>query len=355
MLEEERKYEYKRIDDMLIASVRAPMFNRDELKERFKKLREICGDRICGPAMTIYRWDTDVKDGLDMEAAYPVSEPVEDGNVHSRVLPGFDAFTTVYKGPYDQVVSVFNELHDYRSSRGLAAELNPREVYLTGPFEDNPKDNITELQTTIHPWESRFKARLREVLGEEKGSMVLQGSENISPLSSAEERSDWVVSAIQRLDGIADEGQKCQVIAKCAHDRPVEDVQRFKDIFEKTQDIDEVLRAYGEDQPWIEEPYREGQILYTSKPPCDPEAYVKAKTQDEIIKAYCFCPIVKAALEKMPKTFCYCGAGWAGQLWNEVVGEPLKIDIVSTVVDGDKLCKFAVHLPKHAIKGMKTG
>ncbi|MFX0045722.1 MAG: GyrI-like domain-containing protein, partial [Candidatus Hermodarchaeota archaeon] len=176
MSEERRQYEYKHIDDMLIASIRAPAFRRDELKERFKKLEEICGQRICGPAMAIYRWDTGVKEGLDMEAAYPVSEAIESGDVHSRVLLGFDAFTKVYKGPYDQIAKVFSELHEYRSSRGLAAELNPREVYLTGPFEDNPEDNITELQTTIHPWESRFKERLREVLGEEKGLMVIQGS-----------------------------------------------------------------------------------------------------------------------------------------------------------------------------------
>ena len=43
MPEEERKYEYKRIGDMLIASIRAPMFTRDELRERFKKLKEVCG------------------------------------------------------------------------------------------------------------------------------------------------------------------------------------------------------------------------------------------------------------------------------------------------------------------------
>ncbi|MFX1415604.1 MAG: GyrI-like domain-containing protein, partial [Promethearchaeota archaeon] len=331
-------------------SIRAPVCRRNELKDRFKKLEEICGQRICGPAMAIHRWDTDVKEGLDMEAAYPVSEAIENGDIHSRVLPGFDAFTTVYKGSYDQVTKVFNRLHEYRASRGLAAELNPREIYLTGPFEDNPADNITELQTTIHPWETRFKKRVREVLGDEKGSMVLQGSERISPLSPAEERSDWVVSAMQRLDRIADENQKCQVIAKCAHDRPVENIRRFKAIFDKTKDIDEVLGAYREDLPWVEKPYREGRILYTSKPPSDPEAYSKATTQDEIIKAYCFCPIVKAALEQMPRTFCYCGAGWAEQLWNEVLGEPLKIDIVSTVIDGGKFCKFAVHLPEHAIK-----
>ncbi|MHA1924837.1 MAG: GyrI-like domain-containing protein [Candidatus Thorarchaeota archaeon] len=346
----EHEFEYKTLEDMLIASIRAPLFKRDELKERFEHIREVCGERIAGPGMIVYHWDTDVKEGLDVEAAYPVSENVETEGISSRILEGFDAFTTVHKGPYDQMSIVFRKLHEYRASRGLAAELNPREVYLTGPFETNPEHNVTELQTTIHPWESRFRARVKEVLGEEKGAEVLQGAEKITPFSPASERSDWVIAAIERLDDLADENQKCAVISKCAHDRPLEDIQRFKEIFQDSQNIDKVLEVYGEDLPWLEKPYRDGTILYTSKPPANREAYDKAVTRDEIIKAACFCPIVQAALEKMPRTFCYCGAGWAEQLWSEVVGQSVKVEIIETVVDGGRMCKFAVHLPKSAIK-----
>ncbi|MHA2020201.1 MAG: GyrI-like domain-containing protein [Candidatus Thorarchaeota archaeon] len=350
MSPEEHKFEYKRLDDMLIASIRAPLFKRDELKERFERLKGACGEKISGPGMIVYHWDTDVKEGLDIEAAYPVTEHVESEGITSRTLEGFDAFTTVHKGPYDQISTAFRKLHEYRASRGLAAELNPREVYLTGPFEENPEDNVTELQTTIHPWERRFKARVKEVLGEDRGSKVLQGAEKINPFSPASERSGWVMKAIERLDELADEDQKCAVISKCAHDRPLEDIQRFKEIFQESQDIDKVLEVYGEDLPWLEKPYREGRILYTSKPPANREAYDKAVTQEELIKAACFCPIVKAALEKMPRTFCYCGAGWAEQLWSEVVGLSVKVDIVETVVDGGRMCKFAVHLPESAVK-----
>ena len=350
MFQGEREFEYKTLEDMLIASVRAPLFKRDQLRERFNHLKEVCDSKISGPAMIIYHWDTDVKEGLDVEAAYPVSENVEFEGVSSRVLKGFDAFTTIHKGPYKQLSLVFKELHEFRASRGLAAELNPREVYLTGPFEKNPEDNVTELQTTIHPWEHRFKSRVNEVLGEKRGARILQGAEGITPYSHASQRSDWVITAIEHLDRLADEDQKCAIISKCAHDRPLENIHRFKEIFKESQDIDRVLEAYGEDLPWLERPYREGKILYTSKPPANPDAYNKAKTQEELIKAACFCPIVHAALEKMPRTFCYCGAGWAEQLWSEVVGQSVRVDIVETVVDGGKMCKFAVHLPESAVK-----
>jgi effector-binding domain-containing protein len=350
MSHEEPEFEYKTLEDMLIASIRAPLFKRDELKERFNRLKKVCGEKISGPGLIVYHWDTDVKEGLDVEAAYPVSAHVESEDISSRILEGFDAFTAVHNGPYDQISLAFSRLHEYRASRGLAAELNPREVYLTGPFEENPEDNVTELQTTIHPWESRFKDRVKKILGEARGSRVLRGAEKITPFSPASERSSWVIAAIERLDKLADEDQKCAVISKCAHDRPLEDIQRFKEIFQESQDIDKVLEVYGEDLPWLEKPYREGRILFTSKPPANREAYDKAATQEELVKAACFCPIVKAALEKMPRTFCYCGAGWAEQLWSEVVGLSVKVDIVETVVDGGRMCKFAVHLPESAVK-----
>jgi effector-binding domain-containing protein len=350
MSHKDRKFEYKTLEDILIASIRAPLFKRDELKERFTHLKEVCSEKISGPAMIVYHWDTDVKEGMDVEAAYPVSEKVDSGSISSRVLEGFDAFTTVYKGPYDQIAPAFRDLHEYRASRGLPAELNPREVYLTGPFEENQEANVTELQTTIHPWETRFKTRVKEVLGGHRSKEVLQGAEKITPHSPASERSDWVIAAIERLDKLADEDQKYAVISKCAHDRPLEDIHRFKEIFQDSQDIDRVLEVYGEDLPWLEKPYREGMILNTSKPPANREAYDKAQTQEELIRAACFCPIVQAALEKMPRAFCYCGAGWAEQLWSEVVGQSVKVDIVETLVDGGKLCKFAVHLPESTVK-----
>ncbi|MFX0055392.1 MAG: GyrI-like domain-containing protein [Candidatus Hermodarchaeota archaeon] len=350
MSQGEREFEYKTLEDMLIASIRAPLFKRDELRERFNHLKEICGSKISGPAMIIYHWDTNVKEGLDVEAAYPVSENIESERVSSRVLEGYEAFTTIHRGPYKQLSLVFRELHEFRASRGLAAELNPREVYLTGPFEKNPEGNVTELQTTVHPWEYRFKKRVKEVLGDDKGARVLRGAEAITPFSTAAVRSKWVIAAIERLDKLADEEQKCAIISKCAHDRPFEDIHRFKEIFKESQDIDRVLEVYGEDLPWLEKPYREGKILYTSKPPANREEYDKAQTQDELIRAACFCPIVHAALEKMPRTFCYCGAGWAEQLWSEVVGQSVRVEIVETVVDGGRMCKFAVYLPEYAVK-----
>jgi hypothetical protein len=211
---------------------------------------------------------------------------------------------------------------------------------------DNPEDNVTEIQVAIHDWERRFVDSLEAILGDDGKSKVLLGHEAISPYSTAEDRAEWLVGAVERLDEIAEESQKYEVIARCAHVHPQGNIDRFKTIYDKTGSIDAVLEKLRDDLPFVEKPYREDSIIYTSKPPSNPDLYKDAKTQEEIIKAYCFCPVVQAALEKMPKTFCYCGAGWARQFWQGVTGQPVVgVDIIETVVDGGKKCKFAVHLP----------
>jgi effector-binding domain-containing protein len=342
----DQSYDFKKIGEMLIASIRVIVKERKDLKPHFMQLKEELGERIDGEAITIFHYDTGVTDGFDAEAAYPVKDSFETDIIKTRTLESVEAFVYTHKGPYSELNNFALEVHRFRSSRGLATWLSPRETYLVGPFMDNPEDNVTEIQVAIHDWERRFVDSLEAILGDDGKSKVLLGHEAISPYSTAEDRAEWLVGAVERLDEIAEESQKYEVIARCAHVHPQGNIDRFKTIYDKTGSIDAVLEKLRDDLPFVEKPYREDSIIYTSKPPSNPDLYKDAKTQEEIIKAYCFCPVVQAALEKMPKTFCYCGAGWARQFWQGVTGQPVVgVDIIETVVDGGKKCKFAVHLP----------
>jgi effector-binding domain-containing protein len=350
MADESNQYVYKKIDEMLVATIRKPLKVRDQLRERFETLRNVCNDLIRGPAFILHHYDTPIENALDIEAGFPVARPIETGEISSRTLAGMYALTTVYKGSYEEISDVFRKLHAYRSSRGLAAELSPREVYLTGPFMENPEENVTELQTTIHDWDVRFCNGLAELIDDESRAEIMKGFDDLTPHTSADERAKWVTKSMEKLDEIASEDKKFELISRCAHVRPAADIEHWKTVFERNHDIDEFLEEYGNSLPFLEKPYREGNILYTSKPPANRDAYDKATTIQELIKAACFCPIIHAALEKMPKTFCYCGAGWTRQLYEGMFGVPVAVDIVETVIDGNKLCKFAVHLPSNVVK-----
>jgi len=55
--------------------------------------------------------------------------------------------------------------------------------------------------------------------------------------------------------------------------------------------------------------------------------------------------MIRDNMDGLSPTYCYCGAGWYRQLWEGVLGRQLEIDLVKTVVRGDDVCQFAIHLP----------
>ncbi len=91
--------------------------------------------------------------------------------------------------------------------------------------------------------------------------------------------------------------------------------------------------------------YREGHVLYHKKNPADPEGYKNAKTDQEKRAAYCFCPIICDNMEKgMPVSYCYCGSGWYRQQWETATGRPVRVEVLKSILKGDEVCSFAVHL-----------
>ena len=66
-------------------------------------------------------------------------------------------------------------------------------------------------------------------------------------------------------------------------------------------------------------------------------------------RAYCHCSFVHPFLDEIPSklspTFCYCGAGWYTRLWEGILGEPVKIEHVETLLRGNDQCTLTITLP----------
>jgi len=41
--------------------------------------------------------------------------------------------------------------------------------------------------------------------------------------------------------------------------------------------------------------------------------------------------------------------GWYNQLWEGIFEQPIRVDIVRSILKGDDSCTFAVHLPPEAM------
>ena len=103
------------------------------------------------------------------------------------------------------------------------------------------------------------------------------------------------------------------------------------------------------DDFWYEKPVRRGNVLYMRKNPYNPEGYQNGATPAERRKAYCHCPFVHPYLDEIPTqlspTFCFCGAGWYRRLWEGILGKPVKIEHVETLLRGNDQCTLTITLP----------
>jgi hypothetical protein len=116
-----------------------------------------------------------------------------------------------------------------------------------------------------------------------------------------------------------------------------------------TQVITDEVVDYVRNEPFIARGVRDGDILYEVKIPHMTVEFLAE--QDEGMKRYyyCHCPWVKEALKDdaagISPVFCSCSAGFHKKRWEVLLEQPLKAEIVESVLNGDNWCKIAIHLP----------
>jgi hypothetical protein len=190
---------------------------------------------------------------------------------------------------------------------------------------------------------------VEKVLGAGARQTLMQGIESITPDSSFEEYTAWIQGAMARLDALTDdEEKKCLVVSHCAHVFPQERIDQLRAIYQAGA-FDDILREMYRDDFWYEKPVRRGNVIYMRKNPYDPEGYEKGTTPAERRVAYCHCAFVHPFLAEIPfrlsPTFCYCGAGWYRRLWEGILGQPVVIEHVETLLRGNDQCTLTITLP----------
>lgn len=349
----EKGIEYKELQPTLAATTRFVLGGRAELPGVLARLAEsIPEGAIAGPPFAIINFITPVREGSDVEAGYPVSRPVEGEGFTTRLVPGMRVLSLGHEGGLEDLGGSYRPLFSTAYSHGLISDEFCREVY--HDLSDTTKSRV-EVQFVIHDWERLFGGNLNRVLGTTAMRAIMAGHEFLSVDSGVDDRFAWAKGAVRRLDGAATEFEKYEVLSRCAHVFPAEQVERLRVVYEEARErtgdgllaVDAVLAFMENDPVWGRRPYREGRTIFATKNPRDPTAFAEATTPEEKRKAACFCPIVRAHLEEgMSPTFCYCSSGWERRQWEGAIGRPVRVDVVKTLLRGDDHCQFAIHLPE---------
>jgi len=137
---------------------------------------------------------------------------------------------------------------------------------------------------------------------------------------------------------------------KGLHDRKVNELQAYCDQnkvwFE--QKITQATVDFVASNPELLSATHHDGILYLTKIPYDPDAYLKET--DPIKKRYltCHCPFAREAIlkgePKISKNWCHCSAGFEKFHFETIMDKTLEVDVLESVLNGDDRCRFAIHL-----------
>jgi hypothetical protein len=226
--------------------------------------------------------------------------------------------------------------------------------------------------------------RLEGIAGKEARRKVFDGFE-LPPLGSPQD--DYPKLTKKIIDAMEAElpGETCrEVLTYNYHKVPVEAFKEKKERFEKAKSIDEFLkdehRRFLEElsgymergQIWYEQEItpevlelvkgnqeiqngvRQGNKIYVSKIPFAPKQWLVEK--DPVMKRYyaCHCQLVRTAIRdgkpRISPVFCYCSGGYEKLPFDVIFGEPVKIELLESVLKGDTRCRFAITIPEGKVK-----
>jgi hypothetical protein len=253
--------------------------------------------------------------------------------------------TVIHRGPYSKISNSYAKVTRHTYERGHPIAESTREVY-HHLDRDHPEDTVVEIQMILHDWMHRFANKLETVLGSEAKEEILDPMIKIDIDSPVDVRQKALCKALGILEDVTNDEQRFEILSHCAHVFPVELIYPMRDLFRSTGSVDRVIEAMTTKGGYYPKLLRRKEsIIYSEKGPSNPTAYKEAQTDAERRRAYCFCPLIRDCLEETPAIFCNCAAGWPKQLWEGILEQTLKIEIVQSLTKGDDTCEFAIHLP----------
>ena len=181
---------------------------------------------------------------------------------------------------------------------------------------------------------------------------------------------EWSKGAMERLESLVEDKEAREIMTGCACQYPKSALQEIRREYEQTRDIDLAHKMLQEqfesflkntldlddelvdeivESGWGLAGVREENTIIATKTPKSGHLVECMKETDPEKKRqyYCHCPRVRDALrtsETISPTYCYCGAGFYKGIWEEILQEPVAVEVLESVLQGDEVCKIAVHL-----------
>jgi len=222
-----------------------------------------------------------------------------------------------------------------------------------------------------YQWQDKLSGAVSKVAGDKSSEIVLEGGKWISDNNTSREKLVWTCQMLDRLGDHADLENRQDILTQCHCSYPLEDLLDVKLTYRVNGEIDQALEMLADkfenflrggleleeeliniilDQGWGLAGKREGETIIATKIPKSGylREYFKEEDPAEKRRLYCHCPRVRDEVgsePRLPLEYCYCGAGFYQGIWEEILGQSVKVEMLESVMQGDEVCKIAIHLP----------
>ncbi len=252
---------------------------------------------------------------------------------YARVIHNQDLFITIF-----QMLDCYEAMEGLYHRLGEVVGEDLRDVV----FEDMPLPPLGISRREKARYTYRIMKNLLEVFGESTCHDILKpGLRYLPDHFFSESKEDYWTKCNGDMDRYLQlKGEKFLAILK--HH------QTTGELFFGQEINDDVL-AFVEGNPEIGMGIREGNIIYETKIPYNTKEYLRETDPGLRRYHYCHCPWARESLKggvmKIPAVFCQCSAGFHKKTYEVIFGETLEVQVLSSVLNGDDVCRFAIYLP----------
>ncbi len=220
-------------------------------------------------------------------------------------------------------------------------------------------------------WQDKLSRALDARIGEKAAREITAGGEDLSDQSTSHQRLAWTCQVIERLEEYADLETRQEILVDCHCQYPPEDLQdvkaayrdsgqveaalemlqdKFETFLRESLELEEELIEEIRRRGWGLAGVRQGSTVIATKIPKSGYLRDYLNESDPLQKRrlYCHCPRVREVVGEdpvLPGEYCYCGAGYYQGIWEEILGRPVQVEVLQSVLGGDEVCQVAVHLP----------
>ncbi|MFX0107278.1 MAG: hypothetical protein ACFE7R_03270 [Candidatus Hodarchaeota archaeon] len=225
-----------------------------------------------------------------------------------------------------------------------------------------------------------LRERISEHVGEKERDEILP-EKDLPPLGMPDTEKMIVTRKIlKRMGKILDPTDCTKILADVAHGLPRDFRKGEREKYLEAGSIDEYLKRKREDaiaelekhrddgslffnqyisnevvefvksRPDVLSGERRGKTIYHTKIPYMVQEYLHET--DEKMKRYyaCHCAWARESILNddvdVPAAFCHCSGGFTKMPWEAALDQPLKYDMVKSVLRGDDECSFIIYLPE---------